>query len=106
MGLRPIATVGGAGSAVELNQLIEYTVDADTLGHIFVLDAWFGQQVQLIDTAGTLIRVLTRQGGGPGEIGNGISISAKGDGDLMVVVLSDSTTNEPKLGIFRSRDHR
>lgn len=83
-----IATVGGAGSAVEMNQLIEHTVDADTLGHIFVLDAWFGQRVQVVDTTGNLITVLTRQGGGPGEIGNGISISASGDGTIAIMDFS------------------
>lgn len=91
-----IATVGGASSAVAMNQLTEYTVDADTLGHVFVLDAWYGHRVQLIDTAGNLVRVLTRQGGGPGEVGNATSISASSDGTLAIMDFS-------KTGLVRVR---
>lgn len=83
--LEPVATIGGGGSGIELSQLTEYTVDADSLGHIFVIDSWFGQRVQLIDTSGTLLKVLTRKGAGPGEIGQGVSISVSGDGSLAVM---------------------
>jgi hypothetical protein len=92
--LERVATIGGGGSSIELSQLTEYTVDADTLGHIYVIDSWFGQKVQLIDTAGALIRTLTRKGAGPGEIGEGVSISVSGDGTLAVM---DFT----KMGLVR-----
>lgn len=92
--LERVATIGGDGSAIELSQLTEYTVDADTLGHIYVIDSWFGHRVQLIDTAGALIRTLTRKGAGPGEIGEGVSISVSGEGILAVM---DFT----KMGIVR-----
>ncbi len=88
--LDSVATIGGAGSPIEMNQLTELTVDADTLGHIFVLDSWFGHKVQLVDTTGTLVRTLTRKGGGPGEIGNATSISASGDGTVSIMDFSRS----------------
>jgi hypothetical protein len=94
--LEAVATIGGAGSSVELSQLTEYTVDADSLGHIFVLDSWFGQRVQLVDTAGRLVRVLTRVGAGPGEIGEAVSVSVSGDGTLAVM-------DNYKMGMVRLR---
>lgn len=94
--LDPIATIGGPGSGIDLAQLTEYTVDADTLGHIFLLDSWFGQRLQLIDTAGHLIRTLTRQGSGPGEVGQGVAISATGDGTVAIMDFS-------KTGLVRVR---
>jgi hypothetical protein len=90
------ATIGGANHDVELNELTEYTVDADTLGHIFVIDSWFGTRVQLVDTTGKLLARLTRQGGGPGEIGNGVSVSATADG---IVAIMDHS----KAGLVRIR---
>lgn len=94
--LERVTTVGGTGSTVEMSQLTEYTVDADSLGHIFVIESWFGNRVQLIDTAGVLVRTLTRNGAGPGEIGQGVSVSASGDGVLSVM---DFT----KMGVVRLR---
>lgn len=61
----------GTESGVPFSQLTEYTVDADTLGHIYVNDAWYGAHVQQLDTAGHLLRTLTRNGQGPGEVGEG-----------------------------------
>jgi hypothetical protein len=93
--LEPVATIsGGTGSNVELSQLTEYTVDTDTLGHIYVNDSWYGQRVQLLDTAGHFLRALTRKGAGPGEVGEGVSISVSGDGVLAV-------TDFTKTGIVR-----
>ncbi len=83
--LQRVATIGGNGSSIELSQLTEYTVDADTLGHIYVIDSWYGHRVQMIDTLGTLLRTLTREGGGPGEVLSGVSISASGDGVISVM---------------------
>ena len=78
--LQQIATIeNGAVGGIQLSQLTEYTVDADTLGHIYVNDAWYGQRVQLVDTTGRFIRALTRNGGGPGEVGQGVSIGGSGD---------------------------
>lgn len=97
--LERIATIsGGAGSSVELAQLTEYTVDADTLGHIYVNESWYGQRVQLLDTAGHFLRTLTRKGAGPGEVGEGVSISVSGDGVLAV-------TDFTKTGIVRVRSN-
>ncbi|MFN0180713.1 MAG: hypothetical protein ACKVZ0_18075 [Gemmatimonadales bacterium] len=71
-----MATISGRQSSAELAQLTEYTVDADSLGNIYVLNAWFGQRLQLFDTTGRLLRVLTRGGAGPGEVAAGVSVSA------------------------------
>ncbi|HKP28002.1 MAG TPA: hypothetical protein VJU15_01275 [Gemmatimonadales bacterium] len=90
-----VATVQNSGDLV-LNELFEYTVDADSLGHIVVNNNWFGQRVQEIDTTGRLIRVLTREGAGPGEVGAGVSISSSGDG---IVSVMDFT----KAGLVRVR---
>lgn len=87
---------GGSENGVDLSSLTEYTVDADTMGHIYVIDSWFGQRVQVLDTDGQLLRVLTRKGEGPGEVGEGVSISASPDG---VLAVTDFTKN----GIVRVR---
>jgi hypothetical protein len=92
-----IASVGDeAVEAVQLTDLTEFTVDADTLGHFYVNDAWFGQRVQLFDTTGRFLRSLTRKGEGPGEIGEGVSVSVSGDGVLAV-------TDFTKAAIVRVR---
>ena len=91
-----VVDIGATEGGIELNQLIEYTVDADTMGHIFILDQWYGQRVQVVDTTGALIRTLTRAGAGPGELGAGISVSAGGDGTVAVMDFS-------KGGIVRIR---
>lgn len=89
-----IATVKSSEDGVVLNELFEYTVDADSLGHIFVNNAWFGERVQELDTNGRLIRVLTRAGSGPGELGGGVSLSSSGDGVVSVMDFS-------KAGVVR-----
>jgi hypothetical protein len=66
------------------------------MGHIFILDQWYGQRVQVVDTTGALVRTLTRGGGGPGELGAGVSVSAGGDGTVAVMDFS-------KGGIVRIR---
>lgn len=86
----------GDESGVDLSSLTEYTVDADTMGHIYVIDSWFGHRVQVLDTNGRLLRVLTRKGEGPGELGEGVSISASPEG---VLAVTDFTKN----GIVRVR---
>ena len=95
-GFELVATIGGPDHEVELNELTEYTVDADTLGHIFIIDTWFGTRVQSADTGGRLLSHLTRRGGGPGEVDQGVSISASGDGVLAVMDMS-------KAGLVRVR---
>jgi hypothetical protein len=91
-----VRTIGGGNSAIQMSELNEHTVDADSLGHIYVIDSWYGDRVQLIDTAGQLLRSLTRHGAGPGEIGDATSISVSGDG---VLAAMDFT----KTGIVRLR---
>ncbi len=87
---------GGSENGVDLSSLTEYTVDSDTLGHLYVIDSWFGQRVQVLDTEGRLLRVLTRKGEGPGEVSEGVSISASPNG---VLAVTDFTKN----GIVRVR---
>lgn len=94
--LELVRRIGGGNSAIQMSQLTENTVDADSLGHIYVIDSWYGDRVQLIDTAGRLLRSLTRHGAGPGEIGSATSISVSGDG---VLAAMDFT----KTGIVRLR---
>jgi hypothetical protein len=88
--LTPVATIRSAAGGPDLTDLTELTVDADTLGHVFALEAWFGHRVQLIDTLGHLERVLTRDGAGPGEVGEAVSISAGPDGVVGVMDFTKS----------------
>ena len=81
----PVAIVAATDSGVDFAQLTDYTVTSDTLGHVFVLDSWFGKRVQILDTTGRVIRRLTRSGQGPGEIGRAVSIAASGDGVLSIL---------------------
>ena len=92
--LELIATVRSTEDGVTMGDLFEYTVDADTLGHIFIINAWFGQRVQVLDTSGRLVGVITREGAGPGEVGEGVSISSSHDGVV-------SITDFSKAGIVR-----
>ncbi len=98
------AVIRGDVASVEMTELTEYTVDADTLGHTYVMDAWFGQRAQMLDTLGRLLRVLTRRGRGPGEVAAGASLSASPDGVVSVLdfghfglvrVASDGTVRPP-----------
>ena len=92
--LELVATVRSTEDGVAMSDLFEYTVDADTLGHTFVLNSWFGQRVQVIDTTGKLVRIITREGAGPGEVGEGVSISSSHDGVV-------SVADQSKSGIVR-----
>lgn len=80
-----VAIIAATDSGADFTQLTDNTVTSDTLGHVFVLDSWFGQRVQVLDTTGRVIRHLTRSGQGPGEIGRAVSIAASGDGVLSIL---------------------
>ncbi|MGE0351857.1 MAG: 6-bladed beta-propeller [Gemmatimonadales bacterium] len=77
--------LGGADSgAAAFSGADPQTVGVDSLGRIYVLDTG-AHRVAVFDSSGTVLRVMGRQGGGPGEMQFPGVISVAADGTVDVL---------------------
>ncbi len=83
--LTEIRRIGGADSgAASFSTANPSTVAVDDRGLVYVLDAE-AKQVAVFDTSGAVIRVMGREGGGPGEMQFPIVLQADSRGTVEVV---------------------
>ncbi|MGD2152750.1 MAG: 6-bladed beta-propeller [Gemmatimonadales bacterium] len=76
--------LGGADSGPEsFYRVSGGTVGADARGRIYVLDAQ-AFRVTVFDSSGTFLRVLGREGRGPGELSGPASLDVTGEGTVAV----------------------
>ncbi|HEX7050163.1 MAG TPA: hypothetical protein VF188_08190 [Longimicrobiales bacterium] len=80
----PLLTLGGAAEGPEsFYSLAPTYVDADSAGNLYVLDR-DNHRVVVFDSAGGVVRLLGREGGGPGEVEWPFNLSVAPDGTVSV----------------------